>query len=490
MPTETELKLSLAPAHVHKFLQHPLLQHYPVTTKQLRNTYFDTVKLELLQRKIGLRIRYLEQRRIQTLKTAGHSVGGLHQRQEWETEIAQDTPDLSKIPSFLAIRLLNPLLPVFTTDFKRMQWDIPQGDSLIELVLDQGTIATPHATMPLCEIELELKTGNPTALYELALNLLEHLPLQLENRSKAARGYQLFQPKNHEATKAEPIVLQKNITARAAFEQIMWNELRHLQLNELAVLNPQHQVEAIHQMRVAVRRLRSCLGVFKSLIAPSEEYTELRNELQWLGNVLGIARDWDVFAETLDAVQAQVSDVAILSLQNSVRYLQTQASQHACETLHAPRYHRLLLRLGKWLLQQKVGESALDVEVKTVATEILQRRYEVVQARGKKLSTLNDTQRHKMRIEIKKLNYATRFFGSLYASDKVYLHLNYLSELQTELGVLNDIHVAQRLLDQVGLPPRAPVRLILKGWYAGQRENYLKKLEKTWTTWSTQKNFW
>lgn len=490
MPTETELKLSLAPESIPKLLQHPFLQQYPVTTKKLRNTYFDTAELELLQRKTGLRIRYVEQRRLQTLKTAGQSVGGLHQRQEWETEIESDTPDLSKIPTFLALRLLNPLLPIFTTDFKRMQWDIPHGDSLIELVLDQGTVATTQASMPLCEIELELKAGEPIALYELALNLLEHVPLQLENRSKAARGYQLFQPKGYEATKAEAIVLQKNVTAREALEQIISSGLRHLQLNELAALNPQHTIEAVHQMRVAVRRLRSCLGIFKPFIIKSEEYTELRSELRWLGGVLGIARDWDVFAENLEVVRAQLPDVAIVSLQKSVHYLQTQARLHVYETLQSPRYHRLVLQLGKWLLQCKVEQPELDVAAKTVVAEILQQRYRRVKECGKQLLTLNDTQRHKMRIEIKKLNYAIRFFGSLYAADKSYQYLSYLSELQTELGVLNDMNVAQHLLDQVGLPSRAPARLILNGWYAGQRENYLKKLEKTWAAWSTQKNFW
>lgn len=489
MPTETELKLSLAPTDIPTFLRHPLLQQYPCTIKQLRNTYFDTAELDLLQRKIGLRIRYLEHRRLQTLKTSGQSIGGLHQRQEWEVEVDTDTPDLSKIPESLSLQLSNPLLPLFTTDFQRMQWDIPHGDSLIELVLDQGKIATTQATIPLCEIELELKSGNPTALYELALNLLDHLPLQLENRSKAARGYHLFQPNNYEVARAEPIVLQKTLTAHEAFVQIIWSSINQLQLNELAALNQQHDSEAIHQMRVAVRRLRSCLSIFKPFITPCEECTELRSELQWLGERLGVARDWDVFGETLEEIQAQLPDVTLADLQNSVQYLQIQAMQQVHEVLRAPRYHRLLLRLGKWLLQP-TNQPALDVAVKTVATEILQRRYHTVKEQGKKLLTLSETQRHAVRIEIKKLHYAVRFFGSLYASDKVHKYLKYLSQLQTELGELNDINVAQTLFDPVGLPPRAPARLILNGWYAAQRRNYLKKLAKTWVAWSTQKNFW
>lgn len=489
MPTETELKLSLAPAYISTFLHHPLLHQHPVTIKQLRNTYFDTAELDLLQRKIGLRIRYLEQRRLQTLKTSGQSIGGLHQRQEWEVEVDSDTPDLSKIPESLSLQLSSPLLPLFTTDFKRMQWDIQYGDSLVELVLDQGKIATDQATIPLCEIELELKSGNPTALYELALNLLDHVPLQLENRSKAARGYQLFQPKSYEAARAEAIVLQKTLTAHEAFVQIIWSGMKHLQLNELAALNQQHDNEAIHQMRVAVRRLRSCLGIFKSFITPCDEYTELRSELQWLGEMLGVARDWDVFEETLVEVQTQVPDITLANLQKSVQYLQIQATQHVQEILLSSRYHRLLLRLGKWLLQP-TNQPALDVSVKMVATEILQRCYHKVKERGKKLQTLSEIQRHAVRIEIKKLHYATRFFGSLYTADKVHKYLDYLSQLQTELGMLNDINVAQNLFDQVGLPPRAPARLILNGWYAAQRGNYLKKLAKTWVAWSTQKNFW
>ncbi|MEZ5671972.1 MAG: CYTH domain-containing protein [Thiotrichaceae bacterium] len=85
MSTETELKLSIAPEHIEKFLQYPLLQQLLATTKQLHNTYFDTEKFDLQKFKLVYAFVIFDGQRVQTLKTSGQSVGGLHQRREWES---------------------------------------------------------------------------------------------------------------------------------------------------------------------------------------------------------------------------------------------------------------------------------------------------------------------------------------------------------------------------------------------------------------------
>jgi inorganic triphosphatase YgiF len=497
MSTETELKLSLAPEHIEKFLQHPLLQQAS-TTKHLRNVYFDTQELDLLRQKIGLRIRYVDDQRVQTVKTAGQSVGGLHQRQEWEVVITSDTPERDKIPEKIRDKMpLSPLVPVFTTDFQRIQWDIQQGDSTVELVLDQGCIKTTQTSLPLHEIELELKKGSTLALYEIALDLHNYVPLRIENQSKAARGYELFCPQVRKIVHAEAVQLNPSMTTKQAFIHIVWQGLKHLQANELAILQD-NNAEAIHQMRVAVRRLRAYFKIFKPFVPVSYEgYATLRKELRWLGEETGVVRDWDVFYQSLEEVRKQTVETVetdvLDTLVVTVQYFQTQSYQKIQAILQSPRYHHLLLALGKWLTQQselEYPEAHWDMPIKQLAHQMLQRRWRFVREQGENLLELSEEQRHAVRIEIKKLSYAARCVMSLYPAEVTQDYLDTLTELQSELGILNDMAVAHTLLDRAGLHPHSPARHLLIGWYAYQRVTHLKKLEKTWATWLKQKTFW
>jgi triphosphatase len=494
MSTETELKLSIAPEHIEKFLQHPLLQQTS-TTKHLRNVYFDTQTLDLLKQKIGLRIRYVDNQRVQTVKTAGQSVGGLHQRQEWEVAITSDTPERDKIPKKIRDKMpSSPIVSVFTTDFQRIQWDIQQGDSTVELVLDQGCIKTAQASSPLHEIELELKKGSTLALYEIALDLHNYVPLRIENQSKAERGYELFRPQVCKIVHAEAVQLNQSMTTKQAFIHIVWQGLKHLQANELAILQG-NDAEAIHQMRVAIRHLRAYFQIFKPFVpVPCEGYATLRQELRWLGEEAGVVRDWDVFYQSLEEVRKQIVTTDVLdTLAVTVQYFQTQSYQKIQAILQSPRYHHLLLTLGKWLTQQhelEYPEAHWDAPIQQLAHEMLQRHWRLVREHGENLLELSEEQRHAVRIEIKKLSDAARGVMSLYPTEITQDYLDTLTQLQSELGILNDMAIAHTLLDRAGLHPRSPARHLLIGWYAYQRVTHLKKLEKTWATWLKQKTFW
>ena len=209
MATEIELKLSIAPADIEIFLQHPLLQSKHETLL-LSNTYFDTEEHDLLKRGVGLRVRSIGDKRVQTLKTAGVVVGGLHTRQEWENEISGETPVYHQfpegaLPNWCAQQKnRDQILPIFTTGFIRMLWLLhTKAGDIIELVLDQGTIQSKKAYLPLYEIELELKSGTPAALYQMAITLQETQALFIENKSKAQRGYELHKPALLSTEKAE-----------------------------------------------------------------------------------------------------------------------------------------------------------------------------------------------------------------------------------------------------------------------------------------------
>lgn len=201
---EIELKLSIAPKDVERLFQHPLLNpttRQPLLVEQLISRYFDTADLALWQQGLTMRVREAGGRTIQTLKTAGEQIGDLQHRHEWDQPVSQAVPNIEQFTDLSLIKKLkniigqNDLIELFHTDFQRTLWNISMADpqrTQIELVLDQGAVKTATQQAPLHEIELELKQGDCQQLYEIADLLKQTIPLSVETRSKAERGYLLY----------------------------------------------------------------------------------------------------------------------------------------------------------------------------------------------------------------------------------------------------------------------------------------------------------
>ncbi|MCV6639033.1 CHAD domain-containing protein [Candidatus Albibeggiatoa sp. nov. NOAA] len=505
MPNETELKLRIAPEHASDFAQLPLLQTATqYEPKSLYNTYFDTPRHDFLQARIGLRVRHIGNQRIQTLKTAGKGCGGLHQRQEWETIIESDTPDYSVLPQKVLPKWcrnknkLQSIQPVFTTDFIRTQWDVSCDDgSLVEVVLDQGEVRTDDHRLPLHEVELELKSGSPVKLYQLALDFQRSIPLTLENHSKAARGYGLHYSQPLQYQKAGSVGLDIDLTAEQGFEQICWHCIAHLQANEDMVLYGR-DVEGVHQMRVALRRLRSALSLYKSLI-PAETNKWIRDEIKWISSVLGEARDWDVFMLTLQSAQKVSSHQPeqLDPVLKKVKALQKHAYINVREAMRSPRYTCLLLTLGQWLTAQTWRESLdkkmrtkLEQPIQAFTSKVLQKQYERICKKGRHLIRMQPEARHEVRIMVKKLSYGIRFFSELYPSRTTKPFIKSLSVLQDGLGILNDISVSEQLITQLELADDEPARYFLAGWYAHLYQTHLTEIAEVWDDFTKQETFW
>jgi len=196
MAQEVELKLTLSPQAVEAFLQDAQLGEAQGQPLLLDNQYFDTPDLLLNQAHAALRIRKSQHGYKQTLKSKGQAIAGLHQRGEWEYDIDSPELDWSLFPKEVVpdASVKNGILPLFKTDFQRHVWHKHEGQSDIELVLDQGVISSEDHSVALCEIELELKTGRVEDLFSFALSLSNRYPLVPCDINKAERGYQLSHP--------------------------------------------------------------------------------------------------------------------------------------------------------------------------------------------------------------------------------------------------------------------------------------------------------
>lgn len=515
MPTETELKLRLPADYVARLQRNPLLKSSSISrpvTQKLCSVYYDTPAFDLKRHGVVLRLRRSGRSWVQTIKGGGSVAAGLHQRDEWEAPVLKAHPDFTKITDpaliklFAATDLRERLQPVFTTELTRNIRLLRLADGgEAEFCLDRGQVIAGDASAPICEIELELKSGNPGQLFQFALELLRSIPLRLENASKAERGYLLYPDGKSPSLKAAPIELDAEMSVSAAFAAISWNCLNHLHSNETGMLAG-HDIEYLHQMRVALRRQRSALSIFSRIFSKAV-FAPVAQELKWLTSQFGPARDWDVFVtEILAPVCTSFPDhPGIMALQDKCKqlcHLHNEAARHAAESTH---YAESMLQLGAWLSAEAwLGQSdaasvkpagiEAKVPVKKFATALLVRRHRKLKKYNKELTDSSVAELHALRIIVKKQRYTAEFFAGIYSPRETKRYLRSLSVLQDILGTMSDTANAKRLLNEVVITgdegsQREAVGIVL-GWSASLAALKNMELEQAWIRFNKTKPFW
>mgnify|MGYP001164711774 FL=1 len=286
--------------------------------------------------------------------------------------------------------------------------------------------------------------------------------------------------------KASPVRLAPDTSSEEAFIAIISSCLRHAEANRPAV--QQGQIEGVHQMRVAFRRLRSGLKVFRPLI-PRETSASLVADLRWLNGFLGPARDWDVFLEDgMTPVFARFPRKRSLSLfRGAAEILRKRHHETLRDALEQPHYPLMMQRFADWLERREWREGLNDEQrpplaepVLDFATPLLERDHRRVAKWGAAFAGLSAEERHALRIRIKELRYALDFFASLYPAPAVKMTLSALSDLQDCLGVMNDITVARQLLDETGLRPLSVARQVIEGWYGCRLDSHERQFTEVW----------
>ena len=447
MGQEIELKLDLAPQAAADFLASELAAGEPFVLER-RATYFDTPDEDLRTSGFSLRIREDSQGRMQIVKAVGASTASLFVRPKWERRLDDGGPvldDANPVRAFLGPRV-EMLQPAFDVVVERRRWSMEWEGALIDVALDRGDIVAGERRVPICEIELELREGAPAALFSFARRIDAVAPVRLGVLSKAERGYRLLGPAAR-AVKAEPIALTTETTVPATFRIVAGACLRQFRLNE-ALLDGGGE-EAVHQARVALRRLRSALSVFKAMLE-DDAFERLKEELKWLAGVLGTVRDIDVLMrecqdETLRATLKDARDAAFAS---------------ATAALDSPRARTLMLDFSDWLANGAWQDlsHARDIREKPVgdfAAGALDRLRRKVKKGGRDLVDLDDEARHAVRKDAKKLRYASEFFAALFDRKRQKRRhrrfLGALEVLQDQLGALNDVAARDEVLARLGL---------------------------------------
>lgn len=504
MAKEIELKLRISVADIPRLKRHPALkmaQAARARTRMFYSIYYDTQQLSLLDNGLSLRLRRVSGKWRQTIKYQGTSLAGLHNRQELETELTHQQIDITNLQQPKLKHLLTELLskqslkPLFKTDVKRTEWQLcfDNGDQ-VEMVLDQGQLKTEHQSEPISEIELELKSGHVGRLFEFASALQTTIPLAVENKSKAERGYGYYKKKKPGICKIMPAKLKRNMSGHLAFKQILWQCLEQLQGNLDMVLHG-NDIEGLHQMRIALRRMRSAFNVFRQL-ADKPSRKKLEQEVAWLIKVLGEARDLDVFiSQTMPPLVEQLQQPCLNLLVEQAEQAKISTYKTIRKVLQSPRYHHFILMLADWVENERWrSESSEELTVCDISQTMLTKRYTQLKQRGKKLKKATAKQRHQTRIAAKKLRYVSQFFAEFYPQKKTKPFLKSLAKLQDELGQINDIAVTEGLVTKLlgNKPDLALIeaQYLLKGWNGYKNERCLSHVNKTWSQFVKQAIFW
>jgi inorganic triphosphatase YgiF len=499
---EIELKLAAAPTDLSAVRRQllKLAGRQRAARARLTSVYYDTADRQLQRQGLSLRVRQRNRRYLQTVKQENPHPSPLLVRGEWEDQVADARPDLrapnsaAHLPEELTEAELR---PVFATIVRRDTIGLALDDSTrIEAAVDEGEIQTAGSerSEPICEVELEHKLGNPAAIYEIGLSLLEVAPLRIEMRDKAARGFALLEDRGEKqaAVHSPPIVLDREMLVEAVLQEFGCTSLAVVLSNEPAALAG--SAEGFHQMRVAIRRLRSVLSIARRML-PDDQYRWVGEELRWLLHVLGPARNWDVFAESILATvtSALLGPEDRDGLGRAAEAERRRAHLAAVAAIRSPRYTSALLRLMRWFTArewraQPVSEQSarLMAPIGEAAPGLIARRHRVLAKALANFAELDAEGRHRVRIAVKKLRYTIDLLESLFPKDEVARFVRFLKPLQDELGRANDVRVAGELAAELHRSGDGAVidhaAGIVLGWHdrglADDRDKLLKQVKR------------
>jgi triphosphatase len=452
---EVELKLALSSIH-YKAALASLRRRAgagAATNKRLNSVYFDTSALALHSAGMSLRVRAENGAAVQTAKR--ETVGGSIERDEWEDTIAREAPDLEAGKSGRVVRGVIgkrvALKPQFRVRVTRIAIDMQaSGGSRVEAALDRGWIEAT-ANRERCrvhELELELKKGDHVAaLFDVALALAKTIPLQIECRSKAERGYALLASDGApRAIHSPAIPLKKKQTLGEALKAA-----GRVYLDQFVRNIPAAQAgapEAVHQMRVALRRLRSTLSFAREDL-PEHQYQWAKERLKGLLQGLGPVRNWEVLHQELADIPSveQRRTAAHRRLRDAAGQRAQSAHARATHAVLSPAATRVVLELWRWF--EHLETPLLQVKLRDAAGPLLDKQFRRMRKRAKGFADLDAEKRHRLRIACKNMRYTAELFGQLYPRKAAKRFLKRLKPAQDGLGALNDVRGAHALLTEL-----------------------------------------
>ncbi len=370
----------------------------------------------------------------------------------------------------------------------RRRLGLAPGGAVSEVALLEGTL-TAGAVAPVAQLSLR---GTPAAVLELARALLEELPLTVSEAGLAGLAWRAA---GGGGSGPRPPLLREDLDVDDAFCHVV-AQLAATIVHHAPAARAAHGMEPVHQMRVALRRLRSALSLFRKL-AGGPELDRARRDLAGLARALGPARDWDVFLGGTGREVARLlpEEPAVKRLVAAAGRRRRLAYEELARVLDDKDFQRLLLGLIELaLVRPWRGEAAAAglaqdrPRLIAFARRALDRKLRQVSGAGEDLSPLAAAELHAVRIRCKRLRYAAELFVPLAPAKATRRFLRRLSAVQERLGELNDGAVAAGLLADLG--SRGFAAGIVHGYLAARTAGARAKAERSWRKLRRADPFW
>ncbi|WP_343560605.1 CYTH and CHAD domain-containing protein [Kiloniella sp. b19] len=518
---EIELKLLFDPAELSIFRKsRDILSFSEGRARQvrLRAVYFDTPDLVLSRNGMALRVRREKGQWVQTLKGQIGGAGLVARRLEINLPVSGPVPDLSLVADkavrkkILELCKGQELTEICQTDVRRVIRDLVVDDCRIEMVIDTGSIRSGSGgetfsggepvSASVSEVELELKAGPVQKVLKLVRQWNEHYSFRIGVYSKAERGFNLYRFGVETGTaevRAGDVRFKKRVSGWDVAALAMSSAVEQLQRNaELLPVLGEDRIEILHQYRIAIRRLRTVLGLLDQSFPKKSGRKKLAKRLKALQRVSGVGRDWDVLiAEGLLPLLEKHAGDAEKSAALRALLQKAEAARHAAyrtilEGLQSRDFTALLLDVTALVLRQgdKKGEHAVSELWKTLLND---RRSDILYQVPGDILVMDIEALHELRLKVKTMRYSSEFFASFGEEEKTALFIRRCKKLQGRLGSLNDTLVADQLLGALREPGNdslnRAIDLTLK-YYQKAEARQMKKLGETWQKFCEAKPFW
>jgi len=420
--------------------------------RDLTTTYFDTPDRRLAAARLALRLRHDGQAWVQTLKV---DTGDLHQRIEHEVGLpAVSRGSIPAVDPMLHTGTLagdilrralghaaTSLRTVCESHFVRTSREVRSGASVVAVTLDVGAIRAAGHEWPVHEVEFELVRGRVDDLLDLSERWVRRFGLWWDVRSKAERGDRLARGISvGEPQKAQPSTISVDQPPDIVVRCLLIDCLRHALPNAAEVIEDTGSAEHLHQVRVALRRLRTLLRVFGDWLPTRAREQDMA--LRQLFIALGAARERDVLDQAvLPALRAAGAPTLALPT------LPTGTPQGAL--LGSPETQTLILALLRAAVAAPSGPRSESTPtprqwLRSVRVMLRHAHRRLGRDAGLYLQ-MDDAARHRVRKRLKRMRYTLEFVLPLVDGKPVRRYLQRLQVAQEHLVMLGDVQMAESL---------------------------------------------
>lgn len=442
-------------------------------------TYFDTTDWQLLRLGMGLRrSQHTDGRCLITLKRQLQAHQSLQMHAEWQAVCPADHANPWQFLPESARRLLpQGLQAQLQQDMAREQCLVHEGDTQVLVSLDHvqsQRLPHPSAVHVWQELELEWQHGPMLGLWQCAHVLLTDQPVRLHHQSKPMVALAALDP----AWRPQPQKMRRQPAPEESsavtlclvlFDQALSHYLHHQQ----CYIQAFERETALHEMRLAMRRLRILLGLMKE---DSASQRQLRRQLRAWDQAMGQARDWDVLLhETLaEIVETEPEAVDWAKVIEPLDNARQQGHMHLLRWLHEPAQQHSLVQLLAW--RQQGPNTRRPQALEKRLQRRLARKAKKWQQALAHVEQQDETSQHRQRRHTRQLRYLLDMFGPHWLPEQRPHLAGELAVLQEILGQLHDLATMRQLLRQISSPALQQALPVIQRWMQHNEQRWQAQL--------------